>query len=135
MFGSDFIKAVPNVKAVLLATLESYPPKIAIRVIGEAPNSGWNPEGRLVPYVYFVPPADGIYEFDLVSESPEPSIVTNPVITEVGAFHVIDSIPPSFSGVKIYGANGFKVAMLDDPAVSFTGAYLLALGAGSSGGG
>ena len=58
---------VPSVKSVDLVTLESFPPQIWIRVIGEAPNSGWSETGFLNQYLYFVPPADGIYEFDLLA--------------------------------------------------------------------
>jgi len=110
MFGSERIEQVPAIKSVLLATLESYPPKIRIRVIGEAPTGGWNPQGRLSEYTYFTPPVDGIYEFDFVTESPDPTAIVPQVTTEVSAFFVIDSIPPGFAGVKIYGSGNSMVA-------------------------
>jgi hypothetical protein len=135
MFGSERIEQVPVIKSVVLATLESYPPKIAIRVIGEAPTGGWNPQGRLSEYIYFMPPVDGIYEFDFVTESPDPTAIVPQVTTEVSAFFVIDSIPPGFAGVKIYGSGNSMVAMLNDPTVSFTGSKLFSLGGGSSAGG
>lgn len=135
MFGSDRIAKVPTVKSAFLVTLESYPPKIAIRVVGEAPTGGWNPEGRLIEYIYFIPPVDGIYEFDFVTESPGPGSIEPQVITPISALYVIDSIPTGFMGVKVIGSENSVVAKLDDPSISFSSAKLFSLGVRTSGGG
>jgi hypothetical protein len=86
---------VPSVKSVDLVTLESFPPQIWIRVVGEAPNSGWSETGFLNQYVYLLPPADGIYEFDLLAFSPDDSAISNPVVTKIEANFIIN--------VKVYG--------------------------------
>jgi hypothetical protein len=124
---------VPSVKSVDLVTLESFPPQIWIRVVGEAPNSGWSDTGFLNQYVYLLPPADGIYEFDLLAFSPDDSAISNPVVTKIEASFVINAIPDGFVGVKVYGKNDFVITKYD---ASFTGAKLFELaGVGSSGGG
>lgn len=124
---------VPSVKSVDLVTLESFPPQIWIRVVGEAPNSGWSETGFLNQYVYLLPPADGIYEFDLLAFSPDNSATSNPVVTKIEANFVINAIPDGFVGVKVYGKNDFVITKYD---ASFTGTKLFELaGVGSSGGG
>lgn len=124
---------VPSVKSVDLVTLESFPPQIWIRVVGEAPNSGWSETGFLNQYVYLLPPADGIYEFDLLAFSPDDSATSNPVVTKIEANFVINAIPDGFVGVKVYGKNDFVITKYD---ASFTGTKLFELaGVGSSGGG
>lgn len=124
---------VPSVKSVDLVTLESFPPQIWIRVVGEAPNSGWSETGFLNQYVYLLPPADGIYEFDLLAFSPDDSATSNPVVTKIEANFVINAIPDGFVGVKVYGKNDFVFTKYD---ASFTGTKLFELaGVGSSGGG
>ncbi len=124
---------VPSVKSVDLVTLESFPPQIWIRVVGEAPNSGWSETGFLNQYVYLLPPADGIYEFDLLAFSPDDSAISNPVVTKIEANFVINAIPDGFVGVKVYGKNDFVITKYD---ASFTGTKLFELaGVGSSGGG
>jgi hypothetical protein len=124
---------VPSVKSVDLVTLESFPPQIWIRVVGEAPNSGWSETGFLNQYVYLLPPADGIYEFDLLAFSPDDSAISNPVVTKIEANFIINAIPDGFVGVKVYGKNDFVITKYD---ASFTGTKLFELaGVGSSGGG
>jgi hypothetical protein len=126
----------PSVKSVDLVTLESFPPQIWIRVVGEAPNSGWSETGFLNQYLYFVPPADGIYEFDLLAFSPDDSAITNPVITQIEASFVITAIPDGFVGVKVYGKNDFIVSEYDASITVLNEAEYVGLeGVGSSGGG
>lgn len=135
MYGSEAIEKVPSIKSVALVTLESYPPQIAVRVVGEAPTGGWNNKGQLIEYIYFVPPVDGIYDMDLVSEAPNPNAPVVQVVSEITGFHVINPIPEGFKGVRVHGASNSVVAMLDDPTVSFEGARFFEMGVASSGGG
>lgn len=127
---------VPSVKSVDLVTLESFPPQIWIRVIGEAPNSGWSETGFLNQYLYFVPPADGIYEFDLLAFAPDDSAISNPVVTQIQASFLLTAIPDGFVGVKVYGKNDFIISEYDASIARLTvNEYTKLAGVGSSGGG
>lgn len=92
-----------EVKVVKLEVQKKNPPNLVIDVDGEAPSGGWT-HVQLVKYVYVTPPADGIWEFDLVALAP-----TGPapqVITPVKTQYVWESFPQAqVKGVRVYGRN------------------------------
>ncbi len=92
-----------EVKAVKLDLQKKSPPNLVIDVDGEAPTGGWT-HVQLVQYVYVTPPADGIWEFDLVAVAP-----TGPapqVITPVKTQYLWESFPADqVKGVRVYGKN------------------------------
>ena len=69
---------VYRVDKVDLSIVKTNPPGLEVHVAGQVANSGWS--GFALKYfVYISPPADGIYEADMVGEPPDgPSI---PVLT------------------------------------------------------
>jgi hypothetical protein len=123
---------VPLITSVILVTLESFPPKLWVSVIGRAPTPGWGKTGYLSPYFYFVPPQDGIYEFEFIADSSPHEIVASEAETEIRASCIIDPIPAGLAGVKVYGESNYKTALY---AESVTGSLVLLKGTGSSGGG
>jgi hypothetical protein len=92
-------KKVHKVTDVTTEILKKYPPVLAITCKGEVPSSGWT-NGRLIPFVYIAPPADGIYEFDFVAD--EPTGTNAQVISEILAeTYYWDDFPQDLKGVKI----------------------------------
>ena len=105
---------VPSVTSVALEGLEGFPPKVSVSVVGKAATSGWNATGDLSPYSYFVPPQDGVYEFNFVADSPSPGAVIAQIETRIRASYIVDPIPPGFKGVKVYGESNFKTAFYNE---------------------
>jgi hypothetical protein len=94
-----------------LQILKREPPILDIIAIGNVTSSGWK-HGRLVPYIYITPPADGIYEFDFVAEPPTGPALT--VILPIVAQGQWEDFPPDLKGVKIYSSSNSLVATLDN---------------------
>ena len=106
------IEKVDRVLNVQLAVEKVLPPNLLIRAVGEMYSGGWsNP--RLEPYVYIVPPADGIYEFDFVVDVPA-GPRTEPV-EEVKTEYRWDAYPEdSVKGVRVYAKVNNVVAELKE---------------------
>lgn len=92
---------VLKVDQAAVAKVPVVPPLLLVGAKGVVPDSGWeNP--RLIPYVYFVPPEDGIWDFDFVADRvPGPHI---PVLTPVVVFRPIRNAPDWVKGVRIHAA-------------------------------
>lgn len=91
---------------ITLSVEESDPPNLVISVTGEAPTDGW--EAYLNQHYYFVPPANGMWEFDLVGIAP---VATKPpkktkVTTE---FRWMAYPAKDVKGVIVNGADGSAV--------------------------
>lgn len=54
---------------VHLATTRSRPPRLIVSVQGRVTTTGWT-NARLEPWVYVMPPADGLQDLDLVATPP-----------------------------------------------------------------
>ncbi|QUJ68354.1 hypothetical protein KDD30_04275 [Photobacterium sp. GJ3] len=67
--GPAMEEKIFEVSHVELALMKSHPPQLGIRAHGFTTTLGWE-NARLVPFVYVMPPADGIYEFDFVATPP-----------------------------------------------------------------
>ncbi|MCV2419932.1 hypothetical protein [Paucibacter sp. DJ2R-2] len=52
-----------------LATTRSRPPRLLVTVQGRVTSTGWS-GGRLEPWVYIVPPGDGLQDLDFVATPP-----------------------------------------------------------------
>jgi hypothetical protein len=106
---------ITEVIDIQLAVLESDPLQLNITAKGNVSSSGWtNPE--LVPFVYVVPPQDGIYDFDFLAIPPEE--VSAPVITPIEVTHRLNPLPSNLKGVRIHATQNNKVAMLDAGAAA-----------------
>ncbi|SDD85973.1 hypothetical protein [Pedobacter soli] len=102
-----------KVLSVISSTLEILkddPSTLVINAYGTVKTGGWS-NGKLSPYVYIVPPADGIYEFDFVANKPV-GIVTE-VITPIHSKpYFLAKFPSDLKGVKIYASTNFIVETL-----------------------
>lgn len=83
--------------------------QLYVAATGRTRTSGWS-NVALAPRYYVYPPADGIWDFDLVGDPPI-GIVLN-VLTPVAA---ADSFgrPPWLKGVRVHAESGSKEADLD----------------------
>ena len=94
-----------DITDVQLRFLESNPPKLGIKASGNVTTGGWtNPV--LIPYIYIVPPKDGMYEFDFCANRPT-GIVTQ-AITPIAASTIMEEIPKDLKGVRIHASSNLK---------------------------
>lgn len=101
---------VLKVLEIELSIQEINPPNLVIKAKGEVTTGGWS-NGRLIPFVYVMPPADGIYEFDFVADSPEE--IVPQVITAINAEPFVwKGFPEELEGVKVYASSNFKIEKL-----------------------
>ena len=111
------MQRVASVESARAFVLKSNPPQVGITAQGWVPTSGWsNP--TLTPWVYIVPPADGIQDFDFVATPPTGIIL--PVVTPIAAHAVINRNPKDYwgagkalAGVRIHARENDVVANLD----------------------
>jgi uncharacterized protein DUF5818 len=102
-------RKVYRVENVTLQTLKPLPPILVVEAEGEVLSSGWR-DPELIPHVYITPPADGIYELELVATPP--SGPDNPVITPVDASYHWQGSPPDLLGVRVVAETNSKTALL-----------------------
>ena len=79
---------------------------LLVRASGEADSAGWL-DPRLSPRFYATPPADGVWEFDLVGEPPHGRVPALP--RSVSAERLL-GCPPWLQGVRVYAAAGSLVS-------------------------
>src|SRR5258708_33573357 len=97
---------IDNVSAELL---EKNPPSLNIIAKAENQNNNYT-KTRLEPRVYITPPADVIWEFDMVGYVP-PRVDT--IHTNVSATYVWVKFPKNVKGIKVYSATNAKTSMLN----------------------
>ena len=72
---------------------------------GYVSDNGWD-NGRLIPYVYITPPADGIWDFDFVAtRKPGPHIQ---ILTPIFAFKSVSGPPSWVRGVRVHSSTNKK---------------------------
>ena len=100
---------VYSIDSVNLAIVKTNPPGLQVHVEGEVASSGWS--GFALQYfVYVVPPADGIYEADMVGEPPDgPSL---PALTPFSHDETRTPFPDDLKGLKVHSATNSMTAML-----------------------
>ncbi len=63
------MEKILRIKTVDLSIEKTNPPRLKIFAYGEARSLGFT-EPTLIPYVYVMPPPDGIYDFDFAATPP-----------------------------------------------------------------
>ena len=92
------------VKSVALDIEKTNPPQLIIQAEGEVNTSGWS-NGQLIPYVYVMPPEDGIYEFDFIASPPSPKETVLPVTSSIKAVPFVwQDFPQELKGVRVYAS-------------------------------
>ena len=103
-------KKVIEVTGVTLEILKKNPPILVITSKGNVSSGGWS-NGQLIPFVYIMPPSDGIYEFDFVAD--EPTGISTQVISEITSQSFMwDDFPADLKGVKVYSSSNSKIETL-----------------------
>ncbi len=103
------LKVIPRIKEVKVSILKPNPPILQIEALGEVNSGGWT-QGTLLPYVYIVPPKDGIYEFDFVALAP-----TGPAtraLEDIEASYDWRDFPKDLKGVRVHGAENSKETLI-----------------------
>lgn len=100
---------VMEVTEVSLTIFKTNPPILCIYTEGIVPTLGYQ-NGRLVPYIYIKPPADGIWDFDFVADKPDGPVPQ--VISPIAAVYMWSDFPGDLKGVRIHAAHNKVVANL-----------------------
>jgi hypothetical protein len=90
-------ETVSTVELVDIAPLKVDRKRATLSAVGTVPTSGWS-DAKLVPHVYVMPPADGIWGVEFVARPP--SGATARVVTDIAA---------SMSLASLEGVAGFRV--------------------------
>jgi len=101
---------IMDVTALHVSILKSNPPKVAIHAIGHVPTTGWT-QIELDPYLYLVPPADGVWDFDFVGKAP--SGIVGQVVLQVYASIVVP-MPRWLRGVRVHAKTNTIDAQLGE---------------------
>ena len=107
------VKSVSSVKAHILK-LEGFHGFISITALGEVPTTGWK-HVRLSQRFYIVPPADGIWDFDMIGD--EPTGIVGQVILPVSA-HTVTPAPGWCKGVRVHAASNALEARLESAPIT-----------------
>lgn len=75
---------VYSVDEVHARVIRAQPPLITIHAAGRVLTTGWS-AGTLARYIYLLPPADDVQEFDFHAQPPEPGTMTLNVLTPISA--------------------------------------------------
>lgn len=99
---------VYSVTSLTLLIEESMPPGLRIHVEGETVNPHWS-NIELSYFVYINPPADGIYEADVIGT---PSDIGPDVLSPFRIDASRRLFPDDLKGLKVYSATNSVTAML-----------------------
>lgn len=101
-----------EVVAVDLQISKIKPPVLVISASGYVSSLGWT-GGELIPYIYIMPPQDGIYEFDFVATPPHGPNAQ--VIMPMAATYSWPNFPEGhLQGVRIYSEQNKLEGKLSD---------------------
>lgn len=99
---------VEFIKSVSASLIKTNLPGLVIIAKGENPNTNYT-NIRLEPRVYIAPPANGVWEFDMVGEVPP---ITDNIMAEVTAEYQWKNIPKDVKGIKVYALRNDKTIKL-----------------------
>ena len=108
-----------SVDSIDLALIKKNPPDLLVMASGRVTSSGWA-NTRLEPFIYIVPPADGVLDCDMAATPPASGNIVLPVITPVAADLVIADVENYWGpgkplrGVRIHSVSNTKTALLEE---------------------
>ncbi|MDQ4088066.1 MAG: hypothetical protein M3177_08695 [Pseudomonadota bacterium] len=100
---------VYSIESLNISVVKTNPPGLQVHVEGQVTSSGWT-SFALNHFVYITPPADGIYEADMVGEPP--SDVSLPVLTPFEHAETRMPFPDDLKGLKVYSATNSVTATI-----------------------
>ncbi|MBE7369880.1 hypothetical protein [Ramlibacter pallidus] len=94
---------VPKVKQVGVAWTKMLPPGLLVTATAHVTQVGWS-NIQLVPRIYITPPADGIWDMDLVGELPDIIVMMyRPADIPARPLH-IPNVPRWVQGVRVHAS-------------------------------
>lgn len=122
------------VDEVRVAITRGRPVVLSIHAIGRVTSTGWS-GGELSRYVYLVPPADGVQEFDFVARMPESGTIVSPVLTSISAHGEIADIDIAdfwgpgkpLTGIRVGAVGNSKTVEIADVPNDKRGSAAMAL--------
>ncbi|UVK54844.1 hypothetical protein DBIPINDM_001310 [Mesorhizobium sp. AR02] len=103
------IHSIDKVHVEGLLVIPENPPAIAVSASGWVPTSGWSlPD--LTPWIYIVPPKDGILDLDFVATQPTGLVLQ--VFTKIGVTKAF-SVPAWVIGVRVHSSTNSVEARID----------------------
>jgi len=115
-----------KVNSCEVSVVNSEPKTLVIHVMGSASSTGWT-QVELGAWVYITPPADGIYDFDLIGKPPFGMALQ--VITPVATSTTFPDPPENFKGVRIHATSNNLESIIDNkPPIDFPDAGIITSG-------
>ena len=90
--------------------------QLTVTATGKVPTAGWT-GARLVPYMYFQFPADGIYDYSFVA-TPLRGMAAQ-VITSITAQLILNPVPADLKGVRVHAQANAMTQMLDRQTAAY----------------
>ncbi len=88
---------------------------VLVTAVGDVPTSGWA-NAKLEPFIYVIPPLDGIYDFQFVAE--KPGGITQQVVTPIEVKDFKIALAPKMKGIRVGSAtNSFLLRFLETPEI------------------
>jgi hypothetical protein len=106
------LQRVAEITDVTFEVQTTEPPNLIVTAAGNVPTGGWT-EVQLLRREYLKPPADGIWEYDLLAKPPD-GFATQ-VITSVKASDTWERVElDRLKGIRVYGlGDGIKTIRFD----------------------
>jgi hypothetical protein len=106
---------IMKVLSVEAGVLKSNPPQLLVEAEGQVNTSGWK-NFQLQPYIYVVPPADGMWDMDFTGDAPTGIIL--PVVRPAHASITVP-LPKWCKGVRIHAAQNTLDGQLTEQNATF----------------
>lgn len=104
-----FVK-LPEVKKVGVAWTKMMPPGLLVFATAHVTQVGWS-NVQLVPRMYITPPADGVWDMDLMGQFPEKTITLYlPREIDAEPLHV-PNVPKWVKGVRVHASTNKKSSL------------------------
>ncbi|MGE0606822.1 MAG: hypothetical protein AB7O62_06820 [Pirellulales bacterium] len=95
------LERISKILSIKHKFIPTDPPEVRFVVTGEVDSTGWT-EAQLVRRIYVSPPAEGIWEYDLLAKPPaSPSPPTRAIVTVEESWKSLDTA--KVKGIRVYG--------------------------------
>lgn len=102
--------------SILTVDVNSYktqPPLLVISSSAEMPHDG-HLRAFLIQRVYVAPPADGIWDFDLIAEYPDNIVFADVLTVAIAEPFSWKNFPQEVKGVRVHGSLNDKTALISE---------------------
>lgn len=104
-------KTVYQVDRVTLALSQGDASRLTVTVQGKVTTAGWS-KPELIPFIYVMPPADGIMDFNFIAEPPTDLVAQ--VLTPIVTTHIEEHPPSWVRGVRVHASLNSKEALIGE---------------------